>query len=125
MTESIAVERSERRPGESSSSIGERACREAIVRLPPWGWVFAGKPERRPGEALPRVTAIALPPAANGLIYAPPKIMGVLLGLLLLLIGAILSLPVWNYSAKWTIYPCSTLCGLATIVAMLVIAGVI
>jgi hypothetical protein len=42
-----------------------------------------------------------------------------------LMFGAVVTMPVWGYSAKWKLYPSSACFGLATIGAVLVVAGVI
>lgn len=60
-----------------------------------------------------------------GISYAPCVGMEVMLVLLALMFGAFMTLPVWGYSAKWKLYPCSACFGLATIGALLVVAGVI
>jgi hypothetical protein len=48
-----------------------------------------------------------------------------LLILPILLLGAICTMPVWSYSAKWKQYPSSACFGLATIGALLVVAGLL
>jgi hypothetical protein len=42
-----------------------------------------------------------------------------------LMFGAIFTLPVWSYSARWKRYPSSACLGLAALEALLVVAGVI
>jgi hypothetical protein len=51
--------------------------------------------------------------------------MGLMLMWLALMFGAILTMPVWSYSANWKRYPSSACFALATIGALLVVAGVI
>jgi hypothetical protein len=55
----------------------------------------------------------------------PADAMEVMLVLPVLMFGAVMTLPVWGYSTKWKLYPCSACFGLATIGALLVVAGVI
>ena len=50
--------------------------------------------------------------------------MDMLFLLLALMIGAILTMPVWNYSAKWKLLPCSACLGLAMLGALLVVVGI-
>ena len=51
--------------------------------------------------------------------------MEIIVVLLALIFGAILSIPVWGYSATWKLYPSTACLGLAIIGALLVVAGVI
>jgi hypothetical protein len=51
--------------------------------------------------------------------------MALILLFLLLMFGAVVTMPVWGYSAKWKLYPCSACFGLAAIGALLVVAGLI
>ena len=50
--------------------------------------------------------------------------MYILLLLVALMFGAILTMPVWSYSAKWKLLPCSACLGLAMLGALLVVVGV-
>ena len=51
--------------------------------------------------------------------------MDMLIVLVALMVGAILTMPVWNYSANWKLVPCSTCLGLAMLGALLVVVGII
>jgi hypothetical protein len=42
-----------------------------------------------------------------------------------LMLGAILTMPVWSYSAKWRLLPCGACLGLAMLGALLVVVGII
>jgi len=45
--------------------------------------------------------------------------------LVALMLGAVLTMPVWSYSAKWKMVPCSACLGLAILGALLVVVGII
>jgi hypothetical protein len=51
--------------------------------------------------------------------------MDILFVLVALMLGAILTMPVWSYSAKWKMVPCSACLGLAMLGALLVVVGII
>jgi low affinity Fe/Cu permease len=61
----------------------------------------------------------------SGIPYAPLERMDLLVVFLALIAAAIATMPVWNYSAKWKLYPCSACLGVAAITALLVVAGLI
>ena len=42
-----------------------------------------------------------------------------------LMAGAILTLPIWSYSANWKLAPCGACLGLAMLGALLVVVGII
>jgi hypothetical protein len=62
---------------------------------------------------------------SRGISYAVCQGMALILLFLLLMFGAVVTMPIWGYSAKWKLYPCSACFGLATIGALLVVAGLI
>jgi hypothetical protein len=62
---------------------------------------------------------------SRGISYAVCQCMALILLFLLLMFGAVVTMPIWGYSAKWKLYPCSACFGLATIGALLVVAGLI
>jgi hypothetical protein len=51
--------------------------------------------------------------------------MDMLFVLVALMLGAVLTMPVWSYSAKWKMVPCSACLGLAMLGALLVVVGII
>jgi hypothetical protein len=51
--------------------------------------------------------------------------MDVLLVFLALMFAAVATMPVWNYSAKWSLLPSGACCGVAMMGAMLVVIGII
>jgi hypothetical protein len=42
-----------------------------------------------------------------------------------LMVGAILTMPIWSYSGNWKLVPCSACLGLAMLGALLVVVGII
>jgi hypothetical protein len=51
--------------------------------------------------------------------------MEVLLVFVALMVGAVVTMPVWSYSEKWKLYPSSACCGLAILEALMVVVGAI
>ncbi len=48
-----------------------------------------------------------------------------LLAFVALMIGAVFTMPIWSYSAKWKLYPSGACCGLAMLGALLVVLGAV
>jgi hypothetical protein len=51
--------------------------------------------------------------------------MNMLIMFMVLMVGAILTMPIWSYSANWKLAPCGACLGLAMLGAILVVVGII